>query len=142
MRRPCKQAAIASGSPPRRTRTERNSAERMRRPRSGAMERATVSTSGNSGMSGNLQENIAAFDFHFEGRDAERRIGIVLAGCAIKLPEVVWAHNPAVVNLSLAQGSSSMQANPAQRAQSSPHIADRVGLTFHDHFHHGIFREG
>src|SRR5580698_2368899 len=44
-------AAIVSGSPPRKIRAQLNSAERMRRPTNGASDRATVSTSGSSGIS-------------------------------------------------------------------------------------------
>src|SRR5579884_1137140 len=49
MRAPETRAAMWPGSPPRRTRRQRNSAETMRRPIMGARERATVSTSGSSG---------------------------------------------------------------------------------------------
>src|ERR1017187_6216087 len=109
MRRPWMRAAILSGSPPRSTRVARNSAETMKRPTSGAIERVTVSTSGSSGRLGHLDQDVVALYLHLVGGDAFGGIVVIFAGDAIELPQVVRANHAAVANLALASWAAAMQ---------------------------------
>src|SRR5689334_8485939 len=101
MRRPARRADIWSGSPPRNIRRQLNSADTMRRPTRGVMERTTVSTSGSSGTSGGLQENAAVFHLHIELLELAGRVPRIFAGGAVEFPHVVRADQLSIVDLSL-----------------------------------------
>src|SRR5437773_11960806 len=119
---------MASGLPPRSTRRHRNSADTMRRPTKCARDLTTVSTSGSSGNSRNLQKNVFAFDLDFVGGYTALGVVIVCAGAAIKLPQVVWTDHAAIVKLALAQRSAAMDTDAAERAHAAPEVADGVGI--------------
>src|SRR5690242_8346289 len=106
---------ISSGLPPRRIRRLRNSAVTMRRPTSGAIDRATVSTSGSSGTFGHLEEDVVALHAHLERGDALRRVVIEFPGPAIEFPHVIRADHAAVVQRALSQWAAAMGADTAQR---------------------------
>src|ERR1700674_5808540 len=116
---------MASGLPPRKMRRQRNSADAIRRPASGAIERTTVSTSGSSGTAlGNHQEDVFAILPDFIGGHPLSGIVIVFAGAAVKLPQVIRANHAAIVKLALAQRAATMDAHAAERAQPASHIAN------------------
>src|SRR6266404_1611073 len=138
IRRPWSCKAMLSGSPPRSTRRLRNSAVTIRRPTSGAMERATVSTSGSSGTLGDLEEDVVALDAHIESGNTPGRVVIVLPGAAIEFPQMIGANHAPIVDLTLPQRAALMNTNAAERADFAARVADGIGVLVHQHFGHGI----
>src|SRR5882724_2286910 len=131
---------------PRSTRGQRNSAARMRQPASrGARPRTMVSTSGSSGMLGNVDQDIVASDLCRERRDPDRGVVIVLASAAVELPGVPGAGEMGAVDGSLSQRSALMGAGSGERVYPSFDVANGVALFSERGFHHrpgGELRQG
>src|SRR3989442_777407 len=142
IRRPWSCDAMLSGSPPRSTRRLRNSAVTIRRPTSGAMERATVSTSGSSGTLRHLEEDVVALDAHFKNGNPLGGAVIVLAGTAVEFPQMIGANHAPIVDLTLPQRAAPMNTNAAESADFAARVADGIGMLVHQHFGHGIRRQG
>src|SRR5262245_27304282 len=106
----------------------RNSAEMIRLPTSGAIERATVSTSGSSGTLRNLEENLVAFYAHFKSGHALGSVVIVLAGTAVEFPQMIRTNHSPIVDLPLSQRPSLMNTNAAQRTDFTARVADGIRI--------------
>src|SRR5882724_571281 len=151
MNLPCRRTALIvfpamrSGLP-RIIRAHRNSAARMRRPASrGARPRTMVSTSGSSGILGNVDQDIVASDLCRERRDPDRGVVIVLARAAVELPGVPGAGEMGAVDGSLSQRSALMGAGSGERVYPSFDVANGVALFSERGFHHrpgGELRQG
>src|SRR5947199_1375257 len=125
---------MLSGSPPRSTRRLRNSAATIRRPTSGAMERATVSTSGSSGTLRHLEEDVVAFDAHFKSGNAFGRVVIVLTRTAVEFPQMIGTNHAPIVDLTLPQRAALMNTNAAESADFAACVADGIRVLVHQHF--------
>src|SRR5207248_5094642 len=97
--RPSSRSAMCWGSPPRRMRRQRNSADTIRLPTRCAIDRVTVSTSGSSGTFRNLEENLVPLQLHLIGGDTLGGIILVLPGAAVEFPKVKRADHAPFVDL-------------------------------------------
>src|SRR5579862_5496237 len=141
IRRPAKRAASAARFPGV-TKREVNSADRISRPvRCRATVRTTVSTSGNSGTSGNVDQNIGALDLDGERVDADVGVEIVEPGAAIVFPGVPRTHQCIPVQRPLPERSPGVRANAVQSVQLAAHVADGIAVLPHQGFHDGPRRE-
>src|ERR1051325_10431041 len=139
IRRPASRRAVSSGSP-RSTRTWRNSALRITRPRKCGMRlRATVSTSGSSGI--RIHQNIVTFNPHADRADPRIRIEIVLTGLAAELPRVPWTHNVLPVHRTLPQGAPLMGTDAFDRPNPAREIAQSDRVSIDQNFRNAVRRE-
>src|SRR5437016_9097282 len=127
---------------PRSTRGHRNSAARIRQPASrGARPRTMVSTSGNSGMLGNINQDVVTGDLRRKRGDLDGVVVIVLAGAAIELPGVPGTGEVRAVNGPLSQRSAAVRAGSRERVNAAIHIADGEAVLSDRGFHYRPGRE-
>src|SRR5665213_1507941 len=127
---PASARAVSTGRP-RRMRSWPNSAFSIRRPTiSGRRVRTTVSTSGNSG---NIHQNVGAFDA--DGIDGNGYALIENAGSGgrTELPHVPGAGDGVAVEYAFAQWTALMRAGAGKRAHFAVYIAEGIyaGFIFH-----------
>src|SRR5260370_32844357 len=122
---------------PRSTRGQRNSAARIWQPASrGARPRTMVSTSGSSGMLGNINQDVVAGDLRRERGDPDRGVVIVLARAAIELPGVPGTGEVRAVNGPLSQGSAAVRTSSRERMDAALDIANGEAVFSDRRFHH------
>src|SRR6266545_3259606 len=130
IRLPASCADIRWGSPPRSTRRQRNSAVTIRRPTRAAMERATVSTSGSSGMRlREVGEDIVALYLDRVRAQLAGAVVIVLSGVAVELPQVPGAHHPSVHQVAEAKRPAAVRADAVQGRHRAVRVAQHVGAS-------------
>jgi len=98
----------------------------MRRPTIGAMDRATVSTSGSSGTLGELDQDVVTGHPHRERLDLFGGIEIVRPSGAVPLPGVPGTHDKVAVDGALPQWTAAMRAGAVQRGDASGDVTDSV----------------
>src|SRR5438552_6829194 len=99
----------------------------MRLPASrGARSRTMVSTSGSSGMLGDIDQNLVAGDLNREGSHPHGRIVIVCASAAVELPGVPRAGEIRSVDRALPEGPAVMRARPGERTDAAIDVAERI----------------
>src|SRR5580658_8297931 len=98
----------------------------MRLPTIRAMDRATVSTSGSSGTSGELDQDVVAGHPHFKCRHLSGGVEIVRPRGAVPLPGVPGTHDIVAVDGALPQRTAAMRARSGERGDASGDVADSV----------------
>ena len=86
-------------------------------------------------MGTHIHQNIIAINADAIGIHFHCWIKIVLARAAVELPEVERTHQPALVDLALAQRTAVVRANAVEGVDGASHVAHRIRVVGCDDFH-------
>src|SRR5258708_37205475 len=122
---------------PRSTRGQRNSTARIRQPASrGARPRTMVSTSGSSGMLGNIDQDVVAGELRRKCGDLDSGVVIMFACAAIELPGVPRTGEVRAVDGPLSQRSAAVRTSSRERVDAAIDIANGEAVFSDRRFHH------